>query len=147
MAFPCGMDQALSFLRCHPDRDIFDGSAHSRHRVAFEMREDQISIIFREMSSYQVFGQLRPAFHRKGHRAILVQHNKIRNLCKTMVFCHLIVHSGGRSLASVSSIVLHNRSVHQTDQVGDESRVQIIAGRRFARRQFHGYVFAGEAVP
>ncbi len=54
-----------------------------------------------------------------------------------MILCHLVVHGRAGALSAVSRIILNNRAIYLTDQLRNQSRVQVVACRRLAGGQLH----------
>lgn len=58
----------------------------------------------------------------------------------------LIVHGGGRTLATISGVAFYNRTVYTLDEIPNELDAQIVAAR-FARGDFDGYMLALRLSP
>lgn len=77
-----------------------------------ETGKDQIAVILRKMSAHQIFRQPRAALHRQANRTVLIQHDKIRNICKSVILRHLIMHGRADALTAVCGVILHNCPVY-----------------------------------
>ena len=108
------------------------------------MGQHQIAVVFREVRAHQIFRKLCSALHGNADGTLLIQHHKIRNVGEAMILRHLIVHGRAGPLSAVGRIVFHNGAVHLMHQVGDQLRIQIVAGRRLSRGQLHRDVFSGK---
>ena len=127
------------------DGDVFDGAAKACHRMTFEVREYQIGIILVKSGAHIVFAENGSALHRQCHRTVLILDLNIRNGGKAVILRHLVVHGGAGSGAAVGGVALHNRSVYQVDQIGNQLRAQAVAAR-LAGGEFHSNLTAGRPL-
>ena len=137
MAGPAGMDHAFALLGPQADGNILDGPAETGHSVALEVGQHQVGIVVGKVFAYIVLAQMRSAADRDRHRAVLIQNDHIGNGSKAMILCHLVVHGGAGTLASVGGVALYDGAVHRLDNILNQFRAEVVAVWRFAGGQLY----------
>ena len=137
-----------AFAVCGSDAygNVLYRTSEPRHRMAFEMGQDNREIIVRIMRAYDVIVYVPSALHRKPGFSFGIHNVHFCNGGETVLLGGTEMGGCVGAASAVCRIAFHDSAVHTLHEVSYQGRLQKVVSARFACREFHGY-FTGSLTP
>ena len=131
------MDVSFTITGRQANRNIFQRSAVTAHRMALKMRQHQHGIIIFQMIADKVFLDYLSAVHRQFQIAVFVENIDGKQLGPAMLFHCVPVGFRRIALSFISGVAFHDRAVYFVDHRFHEFRTQKVLVADFAAVQLH----------